>query len=140
VKRALAVALALTALAGRTGSAQNAPAPEANVAAAQDVTLALPRALRAGETAAVEVQLGPISRGSVLNVTTASGQPLGTISPFGARPGQEAGTYTLPIPPDAIRDGRLAIRLTVSRSNAPPRAPTAQEVRGVKLTVGGAGR
>jgi hypothetical protein len=76
----------------------------------------------------------------VINVTTPSGQPLGTISPFGVRRGQDAGTYTLPVPPDAIRDARVSARLTISQPGAPPRAPTAQEVRGVKLNVGGASR
>jgi hypothetical protein len=115
-------------------------AQTATVALAQDITLVLPHPLRAGETAWIEVQVGPISRGRVINVTTSSGQPLGTISPFGVRMGQDAGTYALPVPADAIRDGRVSARLTISQSGAPPRAPTAQEVRSVKLTVGGGAR
>jgi hypothetical protein len=115
-------------------------AQNANVALAQDITLVLPHPLRAGEAAWIEVQVGAISRGRVINVTTTSGQQLGTISPFGVRMGQDAGTYTLPVPPDAIRDGRVSARLTISQSGAPPRAPTAQEVRSVKLTVTGASR
>jgi hypothetical protein len=133
--RATAVALALLVLMAQNVSAQNG-----NVAAARDITLALPHPLRAGDTASIEVQVGPISRGRVINVTTPSGQPLGTISPFGIRRGQNAGTYTLPVPPDAIRDGRVSARLTISQPGAAPRAPTAQEVRNVKLTVGGASR
>lgn len=54
---------------------------------------------------------------------------------FGVRVGQDAGTFTLPVPPDAIRDGRLAVRLKISQYGAPPRTATAQEVRGVKLTI-----
>jgi hypothetical protein len=34
------------------------------------------------------------------------------------RAGQDAGTYTLPVPNDAIRDGRVAIRLTISQQGA----------------------
>ncbi len=102
---------------------------------AQELTLALPHPLGAEETAWIEVQLGTIGKGHVVNVTTAAGQPLGTISPYGVRPGESAGTYTLPVPADAIRDGRVAIRLTISQPGGPPRAPTAQEVRSVKVGV-----
>jgi hypothetical protein len=108
----------------------------AQAAPADDVmTLALPHQLGAGETAWLEVQVGPIGRGQEIEVTTAAGQELGVISPFGIRVGQDAGTYTIPVPRDAIRDGRLAVRLRISQYGAPPRAPTAQEVRGVKLTI-----
>jgi hypothetical protein len=110
----------------------------AAAAVAQELTLALPHPLGAGETAFIAVELGTISKGQTIDVTTAAGQPLGTISPFGARPGQHAGTYTLPVPADAIHDGRLAIRLTITQPGGPPRAPTAQEVRGVKVGIGGA--
>jgi hypothetical protein len=131
--RVAAALLVLLALAATDTAAQ-----DANVA--QELTLALPHPLGAGETAFIEVQLGTVGKGHVINVTTAAGQRLGTISPFGARPGQSAGTYTLLVPSDAIRDGRIVIRLTVSRPGGASRAPTAQEVRGVKLGVGGAKR
>ena len=115
-------------------------AQNANVALAQDITLVLPHPLRAGETAWIEVQVGPIGRGQEIDVGTVSGRSLGTISPYGMRLGQDAGTYTLPVPADAIRDGRVSVRLTITQSGAPPRAPTAQEVRTVKLIVVGASR
>jgi hypothetical protein len=108
-----------------------------NAVSADDMTLALPHPLRAGETAWIEVQTGALDRGQEIDVTTASGQELGVISPFGLRVGQDAGTYTLPVPADAIRDSRISVRLTITRFGAPPRAPTAQEVRSVKLTVTG---
>jgi hypothetical protein len=115
-----------------------------NAALAQDaartMTLDLPRALAAGETAFVEVQVGPIGRGRTIEVTTAAGQPLGVVSPFGVRTGQDAGTYPLPVPTDAIRDGRLSIRLAISQPGGSSRAPTADEVRSVKLGVGGGTR
>jgi hypothetical protein len=108
--------------------------------AAQSMTLELPRPLAANETAFIEVQVGPVGRGRTIEVTTASGQPLGAVSPFGIRTGQDAGTYPLPVPQDAIRDGRLSIRLTISQPGGSPRAPTTDEVRGVKLGVGPAPR
>jgi hypothetical protein len=135
MRRAVA-AFALLALLVQNGLAQNA-ARGTNVDAGQNLTLALPRPLAAGETAAIEVQVGPISRGRQITVTTATGEPLGTISPFGTRAGQDAGTFSLPVPAEAIRDGRIAIRITISQAGAPARAPTTQEVRAVKVTVGG---
>jgi len=116
---------------------QAAPAQEAH-AMAQSLSLALPHPLGAGETAWIEVELGAISKGRVVTVTTATGQPLGTVAPFGAHPAQSGGsyTYTLPVPAAAIRDGRVDVRLTISQPGGPPRAPTAQEVRGVKVGVG----
>jgi hypothetical protein len=135
VKRPAAAALALLALLAQSGWAQ-----DGNVASTQELTLDLPHPLRAGEAAWIEVQVGPISRGRQVTVTTAAGEPLGTISPFGTRAGQDAGTFSLPVPAEAIRDGRVAIRIAISQAGAPARAPTVQEVRGVKLTVGGAGR
>jgi len=114
-------------------------AQKANAASALDMTLVLPHPLRAGETAWIEVQVGPIGHQEI-DVTTASGQELGVLSPFGVRVGQDAGTYTLPLPGDAIRDGRVSVRLTITQFGAPPRAPTAQEVRSVKLTVAGVSR
>jgi hypothetical protein len=124
-------ALALLMLAAPPALAQN------ESATAQSLTLALPRAMVPGETAWIEIELGAISKGRVVTVTTADGQPLGTISPFGARPGQDAGTYPLPVPAGVVRDGRVAIRVTISDlGGGPPRAPTAQEVRGIKLGIG----
>ena len=131
--RPAAAALALfahLALNGNAALAQDA---------AQSMTLELPRPLAAGETAFIELQVGPIGRRTI-EVTTASGQPLGVVSPFGVRTGQDAGTYPLPVPNDAIRDRRLSIRLTISQPGGAPRAPTAEEVRSVKLGVGGGTR
>jgi hypothetical protein len=127
---AIALMLALALLA------QAAPAQEANTMA-QSLSLALPHPLGAGETAWIEVELGAISKGRVVTVTTAAGQPLGTVAPFGAHPAQSGGTYTytLPVPAAAIRNGRVDIRLTISQPGG-PRAPTAQEMRGVKVGVG----
>lgn len=121
--------LALLALLAQNANAAPAQQP------AQEIVLALPHPLGAGETAFIEVQVGAIGRGREIGVTTASGQQLGVISPFGVRAGQDAGTYTLPVPNDAIRDGRVAIRLTISQQGA-ARAPTTQEVRSVTLKLG----
>ncbi len=98
-------------------------------------SLVLPHPLGAGEAAWIEVQAGALRRGQEIDIKTASGQDLGTVSPFGVRDGQDAGTYALPVPEGAIRDGSLSLRITISQFGAPPRAPTAEELRSVKLTI-----
>jgi hypothetical protein len=103
--------------------------------AEQVSTLVLPHPLAPGENAWIEVQVGAIARGQEIDVTAASGQELGIISPYGVRVGQDAGTYTLPVPADAIRDGIIVVRLTITQYGVPPRLPTAAEVRSVKLTI-----
>jgi hypothetical protein len=129
MRQAVAALALLAALMAQTMS----------VAWGQETTLTLPHPLGAGETAWIELQVGPIGRQEI-DITTAAGQPLGTISPFGPRTGQDAGTYTFPVPADLIHDGRLAVRITITQANGSPRAVTDQEVRSVKLTVAGASR
>ena len=102
---------------------------DANAGTAREVTLILPHALRAGETASLEVEVGAIERGEEINIVTTSGRLLGVISPFGIRPGQQAGTYTVPLPADAIAGGRISLRLSLDQYGHPQRAPTAEEVK-----------
>jgi hypothetical protein len=109
--------------------------PGSAAAAGSDLTLALSHPLRAGEMAWLQVQVGPLARGQQIEVTTVDGQLLGVISPFGVRRGEAAGTYTLPIPPEAIQGDRLAVRLMVSQFDGPARPPTTQEVLKVTLHV-----
>jgi hypothetical protein len=110
--------------------AQTAPAARGRV-----VSLPLPHALEAGEVAWVEVKVGVIERGAEVEIETTAGQKLGTISPYGIRSGAPAGTYNVPVPPDAISDGRLKLRLTLRRYGGVRRAPTTKEVKGVRLKV-----
>jgi len=126
--RRTAVALALLELLAH--HAEAAMAQET----ARVMTLVLPRPLAKGSLAWIDLQLGRLGPGQEIDVTTATGRNLGTISPFGMRVGQDAGTFTLPVPADAIVDGRLTIRLAVTQSGA-ARAPTPEEVRGVTLKV-----
>jgi hypothetical protein len=107
------------------------------VAAAEEITVALPRPLQPGETAWLNVEVGAIARGQEITVTSASGQLLGVISPFGIRAGQGAGKYTLPVPAEAIRNGQVTLRLTISELGTSPRAPTSDEVHAVTLVAGG---
>lgn len=100
----------------------------------------LPRALQAGEMAFVEVQLGLLGRGKEIEVTTASGRELGVISPFGVPTGQEAGTYTLPVPSDAFVNGHVTIRLSLNQVGHTQRAPTTNEVKSVRAKIAPAAR
>lgn len=102
--------------------------------AAQELTLALPQPLQPGNTAWLEVEVGPVGRREIV-VATASGQIIGVISAFGPRAGQEAGVYALPLPPEAIADGRVTVRLTITQTSGPPRDPTGEEVRRVMVRV-----
>src|ERR1700678_4314753 len=86
---------------------------DANAGAGREVTLTLPHALRSGETAWLEVEVGTIERGEEIDIVTTSGRPLGVISPFGIRQGQQAGTYTVPLPTDAIAGDRVSLRLSL---------------------------
>lgn len=110
--------------------AQAAAAPPGRV-----VSLPLPRATGAGEVMWVEVKVGVIERGAEIEVATKEGKSLGVISPYGIRAGAPAGTYTIPVPPDAASDGRVRLRLTLNRYGRAKRAPTAKEVKGIRLRI-----
>lgn len=107
-------------------------------AAAQERMFTLEHALQAGDTAYIEVQVGAIGPGQEIEIATPGGRTLGVISPHGIRAGRAAGTYTLPVPADAFCHGRLKITLMITRSDAAPRVPDADEVRAVRLVVDGA--
>ncbi len=101
---------------------------------AREMTLVLPHALRKGETAWLLVKVGAIGRDQI-QIMTQDGRPLGTISPLGIRSGKSAGTYTVPVPEEALSDGRLALRLSMMQSGRAPRAPTAKEVKSLRLLI-----
>lgn len=97
-------------------------------------TLVLPNALRPGETAWLEVKVGVIARGAEIEIATTSGRLIGVISPFAIRTGNEAGTYILALPPEAISKDRVSLRLSLRYSGS-SRAPTLQEVQSVHVKI-----
>ena len=99
------------------------------------VTLVLPHALRAGEAAFLEVKVGAIERGAEIEIATTEGRSLGVISPFGIRSGRQAGTYTVPLPADAISDNRVSLRLTLNQGGHAQRAPTRKEVKSIRVKI-----
>lgn len=103
------------------------------------VNLVLPRSLNEDEGVAVQVKVGVIERGAVIQVKTISGKAVGTISPYGIRAGTEAGTYTLHVPTEEISNNRVSLRITLNYGRG-KRAPTTQELRSVKLSIIPSGR
>lgn len=109
-------------------------APGAASVPGRIVALKAPHEIRAGETAWLAVKLGAIGHAEI-ELTTVDGRPLGVISPYGVRVGSNAGTYTVPIPSDAIVHGTLKIRLTLDQFGHAERAPTREEVQDVRLRI-----
>lgn len=103
-------------------------------AAALNRTLLLPHALHKGETLWLLVEVGAIGHNQI-ELSTQDGRRLGLISPFGVRSGQGSGTYTVPIPTDAVDKGRLALRLVLLPAGSSPRAPGLDEVKSMRLVI-----
>lgn len=98
------------------------------------VNLALPRSLTANEGVSVELKLGVLARGAEIVVETASGKLVGVVSPYGIRAGEEAGTYTVPLPPEAISNNRVSLRLTLKQGRE-KRTPTTKQIKEVRLQI-----
>ncbi|MGB7845198.1 MAG: hypothetical protein WBL63_06255 [Candidatus Acidiferrum sp.] len=103
------------------------------------VTLVLPHPLHAGDTAWIELKVGAIERGAEIEIATTEGRTLGVISPFGIPSGHQAGTYTIPLPADAISNDRVSLRLTLNQHGHAQRAPTAKEVKSIRVKIRPAG-
>ena len=99
------------------------------------VTLPLPRPLQAGDAVWVKVTVGQIAHSAEIVLTTPAGRMVGVISPHGIQPGQEPGTYTVPVPADAISDNRVSLRLAVDQGGHARRAATRQEVKKIEVSV-----
>jgi len=106
------------------------------VAPGDVATLALPRSRDIGESVFLEVRVGRLGSGQEIELSTDAGRPLGVISPYGIGPGREAGTYVVPLPAHAVRDGRVRVRLRVIRAGAAPRRADASEVRNLRIVMG----
>lgn len=129
-----ALLAAVLVLSGQPAGADPARAP-ARLDGNGETTLVLPHPLRQGEAVVLAVTVGRISRGQTVEIATADGRPIGTAAPFGPQRGQAAGTFTVPVPGDAVRNGRLALRLRLTAHDAPPRPPTAEEVPELRLSI-----
>jgi hypothetical protein len=103
--------------------------------AARAVTLKVPSGVPQGGSAWLEVALGLVERGAEVEVTTAAGRTIGVISPYAIQPGHEAGTYTVPLPPDAISHDHISLLIWLRRDGKPPRAPKMSEVKSVRISI-----
>lgn len=101
--------------------------------AARRVSLTLPRLPARGEAVLLKVEVGEIGHNQ-LHVTTGSGRELGTISTYGVKPGTPAGTYIVPVPPDAMSGDHLTVLLTILEGNT-EHAATRREVKGVSIAI-----
>lgn len=137
--RLLALAVLLASPVFAAALRESAPPPHAVAApappAGRAITLVLPHALRADETVWLEVKLGEMERGKEVEIQTSNGRLLGVISPFGLRARHEAGAYPVPVPVEAISKGRVSLRLFLNHNGDAPRAPTAAEVKSVRLKI-----
>ena len=101
--------------------------------------IALPRTPVAGERAVLEVELGAIGSGQEIVLRTSDGLLIGTISPHGIRPGNAAGTYVVPVPPEALqralRDSRLRLRFLIETSGIAARPARENEVLNVQAVL-----
>jgi hypothetical protein len=100
----------------------------------QPMRLILPHALQKGETAWLLVRVGVIGHHQI-QLATKDGRPMGTISPFDVRSGRGAGTYTIPVPPEALDKQWLAFRLSVVESDGTERVPKAGEIKSIRLVI-----
>lgn len=100
---------------------------------AHRVVLTLPRAPAAPEAVWLSVRLGVLQRGWRVLVLSDDGKLLGVISPFAIPAGNKAGTYTIPLPENAVRHRRVVVRLVVEVREHVTRAPTRSEVEDVQL-------
>lgn len=98
------------------------------------VDLVLPRDLGPDDAVVLELKLGVIASGAEIEVQTKSGRTLGAISPHGVRAGSEAGTYSIPVPPEVIDNKRISIRVIHSFQDR-KRAPTNKELKSVRVNI-----
>jgi hypothetical protein len=109
--------------------------PDGGGAAPRDrvIELTVPRQPAAGEAASLRVAAGVLPQGSRVLVRLADGELLGTIAPFGIRPGEKAGAYTIPLPERAVRGGTVTLHLTLELPDGASRSPTEKEIEGAEL-------
>jgi hypothetical protein len=80
----------------------------------------------------IEIRAGSLEGGREIAVSTADGLAVGTVSSSGVPRGPGA-TYAIPLPREAVRDGRVRLRLEVRERGALPRTPRPGEVESVTL-------
>src|SRR4051812_36065286 len=82
------------------------------------LTLNLPRLPTADEMVAARVTVGVLPPRARVVVRTDHNEIAGTISPFGVRPGQNAGVHTVPVPARAVSQNKVELRFEVLEKDA----------------------
>jgi hypothetical protein len=100
----------------------------------ETLTLDLTRQPATDEEIVLRLALGILPRGTRVVVRTADGEIVGTASPYGLRPGQKAGTHTIPVPDKAVTGNKVTLRIEVlDKGSGKPRSPLKGEVDSTKL-------
>jgi hypothetical protein len=100
------------------------------------LTLTLLRPPTADEMVAVRLTVGALARNARIVVRTADGEIAGTVAPFGMKPGQKAGVFTIPIPGKALTNNQVSLKLEVLEKDAKAaRAATRTEIEDAKLVL-----
>jgi hypothetical protein len=116
-----------------TASAQlaNNPIP----AFGDTVELILPRAAAADEAVWLKLRVGRLSEKSEIVVTTETGDFVGTASSSSAFAARDPGVYLLPLPRNAIVEGRVRVRFAVDQPGLGRRDVVSGEILGVELSL-----
>lgn len=101
--------------------------------AMENYILPLPRPLQDGDTLTLAITVGPLRR-QRLTISTVQGQYLGSVVPFGVAANQAGGRYMIPVPIEAVHDGRLALRVRIL-SGEVEREPEAGDIAALSLMV-----
>lgn len=104
-------------------------------AAAEVMTLSLPRAPAADEAIRLSLKVGRLPGGARVVVRTSTGEIVGTIFPYGADASRRGGTYVIAVPPEAVTDGKVSLQLAVEENGMASRVPTSDEVQSVTLAL-----
>ena len=108
--------------------------PPAQLGPDGSLTLALPRRPAVNEMLMVNLTVGRVSANTKIVIRTADGEIAGTIAPFGVKPGQKAGIYSIAVPAKAIADAKVTLKLElVDKQGQAVRAPTKAEIEDAKL-------
>ena len=103
--------------------------------AALTLTLTVARAPAPGEAIRVRVSAGVLPHGARIIVRTADGKIAGAVAPYGIPPGSKAGVYTIPIPAQEVKDGKLSLSFELKDRYGSVRAPTRDEVEGAEVVL-----
>ncbi len=98
------------------------------------VTLSIPKPPPPGEPLVIQVTVGELPRRARIEVRSAKGELIGSISPFGQGANRTGGAYTIPVPLELVINQKLPLWFIVQEDKAESsRIPTDAEVKDVKV-------